>query len=303
MMDNRQNEQLLSHLKAVWRRRQTQHLTAGVLAFCQWVMPLFLVAVTIDWLTRLPAPVRVVILAILVVVSLYKAWCCGWRHARAFNATHTALQVEEHYGGLESLLVTAVQFGHAGPPRGMSQSLYDLTHRRAEQATANLCAEEVVGFRELRRPATAVVIFVLLIGAFAVVNGPFLAAGMARIFAPWLPVQSPTRTHLELKSGDMVVKEGGSVQIRARVSGVIPSSAKIALQTGGKYFRATGGEDELDKIYEEISKMEKKELASLKFSQFEDRFQYLLIIVIIVLVLEFFISERKKVKTEWLGRF
>jgi len=78
---------------------------------------------------------------------------------------------------------------------------------------------------------------------------------------------------------------------------------KIALQTGGKYFRATGGESELNKIYEEISKMEKKELASLKFSQYEDRFQYLLIFAIILLIAEAVISERKKVKTEWRGRF
>jgi len=78
---------------------------------------------------------------------------------------------------------------------------------------------------------------------------------------------------------------------------------KIALQTGGKYFRATGGESELRKIYDEIAKMEKKELASLKFSQYEDRFQYLLIFGIILLVVETFISERRKIKEEWRGRF
>ena len=78
---------------------------------------------------------------------------------------------------------------------------------------------------------------------------------------------------------------------------------KIALQTGGKYYRATGSESELKKIYEEISKMEKKELASMKFSQYEDRFQYVLIFSIIFLIAEVFISERKKLKEEWRGRF
>jgi len=78
---------------------------------------------------------------------------------------------------------------------------------------------------------------------------------------------------------------------------------KIALQTGGKYYRASGSESELTKIYDEISKMEKKELASLKFSQFEDRFQYVLIFAIVFLIFEIFISERKKVKKEWQGRF
>lgn len=78
---------------------------------------------------------------------------------------------------------------------------------------------------------------------------------------------------------------------------------KIALQTGGKYFRATGGESELDRIYDDISKMEKKELGSLKYSQFEDRFQYLVIIALILLSIEFGLPERVRVKREWRGRF
>ena len=78
---------------------------------------------------------------------------------------------------------------------------------------------------------------------------------------------------------------------------------KIALQTNGKYFRASGGEDELKKIYEDISRMEKKELASVKFSQYEDRFQFFLIVSILLLIIELFIPERKRIKKEWFGRF
>jgi Ca-activated chloride channel family protein len=81
------------------------------------------------------------------------------------------------------------------------------------------------------------------------------------------------------------------------------SLEKIALQTGGKYFRASTGEDELDKIYDDIAQMEKKELGSLQFSQFEDRFQYLVIFVLILLLIEFLLPERVKVKQEWRGRF
>lgn len=78
---------------------------------------------------------------------------------------------------------------------------------------------------------------------------------------------------------------------------------KIALQTGGKYYRATTGEAELDKIYDEISRMEKKQLASLQYSQFEDRFQYVLIFAILFLVIEMLLPERRVVKREWRGRF
>ena len=78
---------------------------------------------------------------------------------------------------------------------------------------------------------------------------------------------------------------------------------KIALTSGGKYYQSVTGEVKLELVYNEISKMEKKELASMKFSQFEDRFQYILTIAIILLLVELFIPERKKVKIEWRGRF
>ena len=78
---------------------------------------------------------------------------------------------------------------------------------------------------------------------------------------------------------------------------------KISLQTGGKYYQATTGEVELDRIYEEISAMEKKQLASLQYSQFEDRFQYILIFAIILLVIELVLPDRRIVKREWRGRF
>jgi len=78
---------------------------------------------------------------------------------------------------------------------------------------------------------------------------------------------------------------------------------KIALQTNGKYYAATPSEMELDKIYDEINKMEKKELSSRIYSQFEDRYQYFLGAGLLVLLLETFYPERKRVKAEWKGRF
>lgn len=69
---------------------------------------------------------------------------------------------------------------------------------------------------------------------------------------------------------------------------------KVALITNGKYYHATAGEFELDKIYDEISKMEKKELSNRLFTQYEDRFQYFLGIALILLCVEFIIGDRKK---------
>ena len=69
---------------------------------------------------------------------------------------------------------------------------------------------------------------------------------------------------------------------------------KIALVTDGKYYHAKASEFELDRIYDEISKMEKKELSNRLFTQYEDRFQYFLGIAFILLCIEFIIGDRKK---------
>ncbi len=71
---------------------------------------------------------------------------------------------------------------------------------------------------------------------------------------------------------------------------------KIAFQTGGKYYISSTGESELNKIYDEISSMEEKELSSRQFTQFEDRFQIFLIITLIILVFETLLGEGRKIK-------
>lgn len=69
---------------------------------------------------------------------------------------------------------------------------------------------------------------------------------------------------------------------------------KIALATGGKYYRASAGEIELDRIFDEISQLEKKELEGTLVTRYDDRFQWPLLVVILFVVGEFFVPERKK---------
>ena len=77
---------------------------------------------------------------------------------------------------------------------------------------------------------------------------------------------------------------------------------KIALESRGKYFHA-GTNLDLSLIYSEIAKMEKKDLGMNKLAVYEERYQIFLLIAVIFLLLEFFIPERIRHKTEWRGRF
>ena len=221
-----------SRIRSVWQRSQLLHLAQGVLAFCRWAVLLFVIGVAFDWFVQIPAVVRGGFLITLLSVSFYKAWYCGWRKLRGFNATHTALKLERHYGGMDSLLVSAVQLRDRPTVAGASDSLLGKTCREAEEAASTLRPAKAVPFEALRRPAVIIVLLISLIGVFATVNGPFLRAGLSRIFAPWLATAYPTYTQIELGEGDLVVKQGAGLRIEAGVSGVVPEMANLLLRTG-----------------------------------------------------------------------
>jgi Ca-activated chloride channel family protein len=70
----------------------------------------------------------------------------------------------------------------------------------------------------------------------------------------------------------------------------------IALTTGGKYVRSITGDLDLEKIYIEGIKreLEEKEFKEKKVKRYEERFQLFLGFAIILLVVESFMSEKKK---------
>ena len=232
MTEDTKKHTLESCVKAVWRRTQRKHLSAGLLALCRWGIPLFFIGMAIDRFAYLPSSARAVGLIILLGVSFYQAWRNGWRHLRRFDPTRAALEIEKQQGGLASLLVTAVQFGQSCPPAGTSESLWNATRRQAEDAVQGLEPRKIVNFRGLRIPVRIAMVFAGLVIAFAIYNGPFLVAGLTRIFTPWVAIAYPTKTHLDLGKGDLVIKEGESARILIGVSGIVPETAELLLRTG-----------------------------------------------------------------------
>lgn len=70
---------------------------------------------------------------------------------------------------------------------------------------------------------------------------------------------------------------------------------KIALTTGGMYVRSSGAEFGLDLIYEDrLSKMEKREIKAQMNKLYHERFQIPLVIALLLLVMEPFISDKKR---------
>lgn len=84
------------------------------------------------------------------------------------------------------------------------------------------------------------------------------------------------------KSGEVIMTHLNEVLLR-----------RVAEAGGGQYLRGTQGAGELEIIWSDISSMEKRELKAKKFTAFEDRFQFFVLPAFLLLVLEFFISERR----------
>lgn len=98
-------------------------------------------------------------------------------------------------------------------------------------------------------------------------------------------------TYKKDTNGDLVLTKLNSVVLE-----------KVALEGNGKYFHA-GTNLNLSKIYEEIAKMEKRDLGLNRVSVYKERYQVFLALALVFLLLEFFLPERVRRREEWKGRF
>ncbi len=127
------------------------------------------------------------------------------------------MQIEDHHGDFESLLVTAVQFRESKMAPGTSESLQEVTCRLAEEAVVTVQPEKVVHYQGLRRPLTIALAFVLIIAGIImlIIPGPGLVA-IAGGLALW--------------SRDFVWAERTLRYVRKKAPG-IPEDGSIPLST------------------------------------------------------------------------
>lgn len=67
---------------------------------------------------------------------------------------------------------------------------------------------------------------------------------------------------------------------------------EMATLTGGRYYRASSTDKEIDEISEILSEYDKKDFSAKIFEQLQERYQIFLLIAILILIFEFFFAER-----------
>jgi len=96
------------------------------------------------------------------------------------------------------------------------------------------------------------------------------------------------------RSGYKKDRDGNVVTTRLDVN----TLREIAVASGGEFYQSTTGDAELRAIYDEVNKLEKKELTSRQFAQYEHRFQILLALGFLLIVLETMIPLKRSKQYE-----
>ena len=78
---------------------------------------------------------------------------------------------------------------------------------------------------------------------------------------------------------------------------------KIAVLANGQYYHVSSGGIELEKIYDDIARMEKTERDTQLVMQYDEQYQYFIGAALLFLIADMLLGERRKIKTVWEGRF
>ena len=77
----------------------------------------------------------------------------------------------------------------------------------------------------------------------------------------------------------------------------------IATRTGGVYYRASPAGTEMTLLAEEVTAGEGQEFEAEQVTLFDEQYQLFLGLALALLVAEMLVSDRRRVRTAWAGRF
>jgi len=100
------------------------------------------------------------------------------------------------------------------------------------------------------------------------------------------PIPTGTKSFKKDKSGTVVISKLFDATLR-----------EIAIAGNGKFINVDSGTAGLESIYEAVKGMQKKDLGSREFSDYEDRFQGFALFALILFIFSDFIPERSKKST------
>lgn len=115
---------------------------------------------------------------------------------------------------------------------------------------------------------------------------------------------SPTGSPIPLTSAgskDGFLKDRNGDVVITRMDPVLLS--KIAQSGDGEFFSASTSNVGLDQLYNKLNKLNKSEIETRVYSEYDDQFQYLIAIALLLLIMDLLIFERKNPKWKSIRLF
>ena len=137
----------------------------------------------------------------------------------------------------------------------------------------------------------------------AAVNAAKEAAEMGiRIYTIGIGSREGVPIPVPSKNGEIAYKKDlqGNIVTTRLEDGTLQ---EIASASGGLYFYASPGEFQLQKVLTEIASLEKKEQASDRMENYQDRYQIFLGLAALLFLIEALVSERGRKRRVGAGRF
>lgn len=104
--------------------------------------------------------------------------------------------------------------------------------------------------------------------------------------------ESGQNGYLRSESGDPVISAMNPAML-----------ADVAREGGGKYVQASNSDVGLEGLFDQISTMQKAELGTRNFTEYEDRFQYFLALALVFLLLDLLLPDRRSAFSRRLNLF
>jgi len=88
------------------------------------------------------------------------------------------------------------------------------------------------------------------------------------------------------------MKDGKGGEVMSKLDETV--LREISEASNGQFFRVQGASGEITQILSELGDLEKKEFEDRVFTDYEDQFQYFILLGLLLLLVEFFMSEKNK---------
>ncbi|MBN1917139.1 MAG: hypothetical protein JW889_04440 [Verrucomicrobia bacterium] len=218
-------------------RIRTMSVLKGLALVVFITLAAFAVIVPIDYLLWFGTPLRVLVFAATVcalVVCLVLKLVLPL--LRRYTARQIALSVEDRHPQLGDIVVSTVELTEMRA-EGNSATSAQLVEALAQETlgrTRDVDFRSVAPFAAVRWALFLAMTFVIIVGAYCVIDMPVVQSAFSRFLYPTADIAPYTHTSIDVTTGSCTVKRGGSLDVLAVVSRRVPSRAVIVWRTEGR---------------------------------------------------------------------